>query len=83
TTGHPQRDRHRLCIACAPKLSLQNGAFNEVARQAILSDPEFHGGDFPDEGVSPKRGLTLARLVRHITHLPDDAMGAKFSRVLK
>src|SRR5690606_17441832 len=74
---------HCLAIATAPKLSAQNIAFNEVARQAILSDPEFHGGDFQEFGVIPKRGLMLARMVGHITYLSDDAMGQKFGRGLK
>ncbi|WP_252271873.1 homoserine O-succinyltransferase MetX [Pseudomonas subflava] len=83
TIGHPERVRHCLCIASAPKLSAQNIAFNEVARQAILTDPEFHGGHFQEQGVTPKRGLMLARMVGHITYLSDDAMGEKFGRELK
>ena len=83
TIGHPERVRHCLCIASAPKLSAQNIAFNEVARQAILTDPEFHGGHFQEQGVIPKRGLMLARMVGHITYLSDDAMGEKFGRELK
>ena len=81
--SYPQRLRHCVAIASAPKLSAQNIAFNEVARQAILSDPEFHGGDFQAEGVIPKRGLMLARMVGHITYLSDDSMGEKFGRELK
>lgn len=81
--SYPERIRHCLAIACAPKLSAQNIAFNEVARQAILSDPEFHGGHFQEHGVIPKRGLILARMVGHITYLSDDAMGEKFGRDLK
>ena len=72
-----------MAIASAPKLSAQNIAFNEVARQAILSDPEFHGGHFLERNVIPKRGLMLARMVGHITYLSDDAMGTKFGRGLK
>ena len=83
TISYPARVRHCLAIACAPKLSAQNIAFNEVARQAILSDPDFHGGHFQEQGVIPKRGLILARMVGHITYLSDDAMGAKFGRDLK
>ncbi|MBB3103420.1 homoserine O-succinyltransferase MetX [Azomonas macrocytogenes] len=74
--GYPERIRHCLAIASAPRLSAQNIAFNEVARQAILSDT-----DYP-EGI-PKRGLMLARMVGHITYLSDDAMGTKFGRDLK
>jgi homoserine O-acetyltransferase len=81
--SYPERVRHCLAIASAPKLSAQNIAFNEVARQAILTDPEFHGGHFQDRGVIPKRGLMLARMVGHITYLSDDAMGQKFGRGLK
>jgi homoserine O-acetyltransferase len=81
--SYPDRLRHCVAIASAPKLSAQNIAFNEVARQAILSDPEFHGGNFQAEGVIPKRGLILARMVGHITYLSDDAMGEKFGRELK
>ncbi len=81
--SYPERVRHCLAIACAPKLSAQNIAFNEVARQAILSDPDFHGGHFQERGVIPKRGLILARMVGHITYLSDDAMGEKFGRDLK
>ena len=83
TISYPDRVRHCLAIASAPKLSAQNIAFNEVARQAILTDPEFHGGHFQEQGVIPKRGLMLARMVGHITYLSDDAMGEKFGRGLK
>ncbi|SFX10959.1 homoserine O-succinyltransferase MetX [Azotobacter vinelandii] len=83
TISYPERVRHCLAIASAPKLSAQNIAFNEVARQAILSDPEFHGGHFQEHGVIPRRGLMLARMVGHITYLSDDAMGEKFGRELK
>ncbi|WP_336332746.1 homoserine O-succinyltransferase MetX [Pseudomonas putida] len=83
TISYPERVRHCVDIASAPKLSAQNIAFNEVARQAILTDPEFHGGSFQDQGVVPKRGLMLARMVGHITYLSDDSMGEKFGRELK
>ncbi|MFT2157183.1 homoserine O-succinyltransferase MetX [Pseudomonas putida] len=83
TISYPERVRHCVDIASAPKLSAQNIAFNEVARQAILTDPEFHGGSFQDQGVIPKRGLMLARMVGHITYLSDDSMGEKFGRELK
>src|SRR5699024_2008726 len=75
--------RHCVAIAAAPKLSAQNIAFNEVARQAIMKDPDFHGGDFAAHGVIPKRGLMLARMVGHITYLSDDSMGQKFGRELR
>jgi homoserine O-acetyltransferase len=77
---YPDRLRHALLIATAPKLSAQNIAFNEVARQAIVSDPDFHDGYYMDHGVVPRRGLALARMLGHITYLSDDAMRAKFGR---
>lgn len=83
TLQFPERIRHALVIASAPKLSAQNIAFNEVARQAILSDPDFHGGHYYQHGVVPVRGLRLARMIGHITYLSDDQMGEKFGRQLK
>ncbi|ROR34486.1 homoserine O-succinyltransferase MetX [Inmirania thermothiophila] len=79
----PQRVRHAVVIAAAPKLSAQNIAFNEVARQAIFADPDFHGGRFYEHGVVPRRGLALARMLGHITYLSDDVMRAKFGRELR
>jgi homoserine O-acetyltransferase len=81
--SYPERIRHCVAIASAPVLSAENIAFNEVARQAILTDPDFHGGNFLERGVIPRRGLMLARMVGHITYLSDDAMGEKFGRELK
>jgi homoserine O-acetyltransferase len=81
--SHPERVRHCLVIAAAPRLSAQNIAFNEVARQAITTDPDFHGGDFYEHGVVPRRGLRLARMLGHITYLSDDAMAEKFGRELR
>ena len=83
TLTFPDRVRNALVIAAAPSLTAQNMAFNEVARQAIITDPEFHGGDFYEHGVVPRRGLRIARMLCHITYLSDDAMGAKFGRRLK
>jgi homoserine O-acetyltransferase len=83
TLRHPQRLRHCVAVATAPKLSAQNIAFNEVARRAIVTDPDFHGGHFYGHGVVPKRGLRVARMIGHITYLSDDAMEAKFGRELK
>ncbi|MES2353363.1 MAG: homoserine O-acetyltransferase [Pseudomonadota bacterium] len=83
TVAFPKRIRHALVIAAAPKLSAQNIAFNEVARQAITTDPDFHGGDFYAHGVIPSRGLRLARMLGHITYLSDDAMMEKFGRSLR
>jgi len=79
----PERVRHVLAIASAPRLTAQNIAFNDVARNAILTDPDFHGGDFYAHGVVPTRGLRLARMLGHITYLSDDAMADKFGRELR
>lgn len=79
----PERIRHALVIASAPKLSAQNIAFNEVARQAILSDPDFLGGHYAEHGTVPANGLRLARMIGHITYLSDDQMGEKFGRQLR
>jgi homoserine O-acetyltransferase len=79
----PERLRHCIVIASTPTLSAQNIAFNDVARQAILTDPEFHGGDYYAHGVVPKSGLRVARMVGHITYLSDDSMAAKFGRELR
>ncbi|HOY86348.1 MAG TPA: homoserine O-acetyltransferase [Methylotenera sp.] len=83
TLAFPNRVRHALVIASAPNLTAQNMAFNEVARQAIITDPEFHGGDYYAHNAIPRRGLRIARMLGHITYLSDDAMGAKFGRKLK
>ena len=80
---YPDRVAHCLVIASTPKLSAQNIAFNDVARQAILSDPDFHDGDFYAHGVVPKRGLRVARMIGHITYLSDDDMAEKFGRELR
>jgi homoserine O-acetyltransferase len=81
--SHPERVRHALVIASAPRLTAQNIAFNDVARQAILTDPDFHGGDYYAHSVVPRRGLRIARMLGHITYLSDDVMGEKFGRILK
>ncbi|MCR9105291.1 MAG: homoserine O-acetyltransferase [Gammaproteobacteria bacterium] len=80
---YPQRIKHCVVIAAALKLSAQNLAFNEVARQAILSDPEFLEGDYQTRNTVPARGLALARMIGHITYLSDDAMASKFGRDLR
>jgi len=80
---HPQRLRHCIAIATAPNLSAQNIAFNEVARRAIVTDPDFHGGHYAAHGVLPRRGLAVARMIGHITYLSDDAMDLKFGRQLR
>jgi homoserine O-acetyltransferase len=81
--SHPGRVRHSIAVAAAPRLSAQNIAFNEVARQAITTDPDFHGGNFYAHGVVPRRGLRLARMLGHITYLSDDAMAEKIGRALR
>ena len=80
---YPQRIRSALVIAAAPNLSAENIAFNEIARQAILTDPEFHGGNFHAYDVKPRRGLRVARMIGHITYLSDEQMEAKFGRQLR
>jgi homoserine O-acetyltransferase len=80
---HPARVAHCVAIATAPNLSAQNIAFNEVARRAIITDPEFHGGDYYAHGVVPRQGLSVARMIGHITYLSDDAMARKFGRSLR
>ena len=83
TIAYPDLVRHALIIASAPNLTAQNIAFNEVARQAIMTDPEFYGGDYYAHNTVPRRGLRIARMLGHITYLSDDAMGEKFGRKLK
>ncbi|WP_426111737.1 homoserine O-succinyltransferase MetX [Massilia sp. PWRC2] len=80
---YPKRLANCMVIASTPKLTAQNIAFNDVARQAILSDPDYHGGDFYEHGVVPKNGLRVARMVGHITYLSDDDMAEKFGRKLR
>src|SRR5205809_3464515 len=83
TIQFPERIRHAVVIACAPNLSAQNIAFNEVARLAIITDPDFHAGHYYEHGVRPTRGLRVARMVGHITYLSDDEMASKFGRQLR
>ncbi|KXS32247.1 MAG: Homoserine O-acetyltransferase [Candidatus Gallionella acididurans] len=80
--SYPDRVRHVFAIAAAPHLTAQNIAFNDVARNAILTDPDFHGGDYYQHNVVPTRGLRLARMLGHITYLSDNAMADKFGRDL-
>ena len=80
---YPQRVRHAVVIASAPSLTAQNIAFNEVARRAIVTDPDFNGGHFYEHGVIPKRGLRIARMIGHITYQSDDLMNEKFGRALR
>ncbi len=83
TLQHPERMRHAVVVASAPNLTAENIAFNEVARRAIVTDPDFHGGHFYRHGVIPKRGLRIARMIGHITYLSDDVMNEKFGRQLR
>jgi homoserine O-acetyltransferase len=80
---YPNRLANCIVVASTPKLSAQNIAFNEVARSAILSDPDFHGGDYYAHNVKPRRGLRVARMIGHITYLSDDDMAEKFGRELR
>ena len=80
---YPERVKHAVVIASAPNLTAENIAFNEVARRAIVTDPDFHGGNFYQQGVVPKRGLRIARMIGHITYLSDDVMNEKFGRTLR
>src|SRR6266478_718126 len=83
TIQYPERIGHCVAIATTPRLSAQNIAFNDVARTAIRSDPDFHGGDYYAKGVVPRRGLRVARMIGHITYLSDDDMAEKFGRLLR
>lgn len=83
TLRHPDRVGYCIAVATAPNLSAQNIAFNEVARRAIITDPDFHGGHFYAHGVVPKRGLRVARMIGHITYLSDDSMEEKFGREMR
>jgi homoserine O-acetyltransferase len=83
TLQFPERVRHAVVVASAPNLTAENIAFNEVARRAIVTDPDFHEGHFYRHGVVPKRGLRVARMIGHITYLSDDVMNEKFGRQLR
>ena len=83
TLQYPRRVRHAVVVASAPNLTAENIAFNEVARRAIVTDPDFHAGHFYQLGVVPKRGLRIARMIGHITYLSDDVMNEKFGRQLR
>ncbi len=83
TLRYPERVRHCVGVATAPNLSAENIAFNEIARRAIITDPDFHGGHYYAQGVVPRRGLTIARMIGHVTYLSDDVMASKFGRKLR
>ena len=77
---YPERVRNCVALAAAPKLTAQNIAFNEIARQAILSDPDWLSGHYHRETVTPTRGLSLARMVGHLTYMSADGMSDRFGR---
>lgn len=83
STLYPDRVGHCVAIASTARLTAQNIAFNEVARRAIITDPDFHGGRFYEHGVVPRRGLEVARMIGHITYLSDDSMAERFGRMLR
>ncbi len=83
TLQYPDRVRHAVVVASAPNLTAENIAFNEVARRAIVTDPDFCEGHYAEHGVLPKRGLRIARMIGHITYLSDDVMNDKFGRQLR
>lgn len=83
TLRYPERVRHCIGVATAPNLSAENIAFNEIARRAIITDPDYHGGHYYAHGVLPRRGLTIARMIGHVTYLSDDVMASKFGRKLR
>jgi homoserine O-acetyltransferase/O-succinyltransferase len=83
TLQYPERVKHAVVVASAPNLNAENIAFNEVARRAIVTDPDFNDGHFYAQGVVPKRGLRIARMIGHITYLSDDVMNEKFGRELR
>lgn len=83
TLQYPERVRHAIIVASAPNLTAENIAFNEVARRAIVTDPDFHGGHYLRHGTKPRRGLRIARMIGHITYLSDDVMNEKFGRRLR
>src|SRR3989441_11639458 len=81
TFSSPERIRHSIVVAAAARLTPQNIAFNEVARQAIMTDPDFHGGHYYDKGVGPTRGLRLARMLGHLTYPSGEAMAEEIGRL--
>ena len=83
TLQYPQRVRHAVVVASAPNLTAENIAFNEVARRAIVTDPDFRDGHYLRDGTLPRRGLRIARMIGHITYLSDDVMNEKFGRSLR
>jgi homoserine O-acetyltransferase len=83
TVSHPERVVAAMPIACAARHSAQNIAFHEVGRQAIMADPEWHGGAYYEHGTQPSKGLAVARMAAHITYLSEPALQRKFGRNLQ
>ncbi len=81
--SYPERVFSALAIATAARHSAQNIAFHEVGRQAIMADPDWHGGHYLAAGVNPQRGLAVARMAAHITYMSDQALHRKFGRKLQ
>ena len=80
---YPDWVTHCVVIAAAPGLTAQNIAFNEIARQAIFSDPDWCGGDYIDANTAPEKGMALARMVGHLTYMSADNMSDRFGRELR
>jgi homoserine O-acetyltransferase len=82
-SAYPHRVFSAIPIATAARHSAQNIAFHEVGRQAIMADPDWHGGDYASHGTRPHRGLAVARMAAHITYLSEAALHRKFGRNLQ
>jgi homoserine O-acetyltransferase len=83
TVAFPDSVASCLAIATTARHGAQQIAFNEVGRQAIMADPEFHDGNYIAHNTKPARGLSVARMVGHITYMSDDSMRTKFGRRLR
>ena len=81
--AHGERVFSAIPIATAARHSSQNIAFHEVGRQAILADPDWHGGNYAAENTAPRKGLAVARMAAHITYLSEAALQRKFGRNLQ
>ena len=80
---YPSWLSHCVVLAAAPGLTAQNIAFNEIARQAIFSDPQWLQGDYALSETAPEKGMALARMVGHLTYMSADKMSDKFGRELR
>ena len=81
--SYPSRIKKAAIIAASSKISTQNIALNEVAREIIKKDENFHNGDYLSKGASPKKGLKAARMLGHITYLSESNMSKRFGRKLQ